>query len=174
MTDIIIIKTFSDKDSFEKERSFLQKYYVNESSIKFPEYDIIGNIQIRYEFIPAPNLATQIRSGALNFSEIIDLYNKFCTSLDLLYKSQIVLIHGDLTPDNIYYYKNNIYIIDYADSHVFDKDYDKFILLKRLISDYFGIENKEQIEKICYVRHIKNKIIEMHYQHLLAIKHPLT
>jgi len=38
-----IIKNFSGKDSFEKERSFLQKYYFNESSIKFPEYDILGN-----------------------------------------------------------------------------------------------------------------------------------
>ena len=37
-----IIKNFSDKDSFEKERAFLQKYYFNESSIKFPEYDIRG------------------------------------------------------------------------------------------------------------------------------------
>jgi thymidylate kinase len=169
-----IIKTFSDKDSFEKEISFLQKYYFNESSIKFPGYNIIGNNQIRYEFMPAPNLATQIRSGALDFSEMIDLYNKFCTSLDLLYKSQIVLIHGDLTPDNIYYYKNNIHIIDYADSHVFDRDYDKFILLKRLISDYFGIENKELIEKFAMFDISKIESFEMHYRHLLAIKHPST
>lgn len=169
-----IIKTFSDKDSFEKERSFLQKYYFNESSIKFPEYNITGNNQIRYEFIPAPNLATQIRSGAINFLEIIDIYNKFCTSLDLLYKSQVVLIHGDLTPDNIYYNTNSIYIIDYADSHVFDKDYDKFILLKRLISDYSGIENKELIEKFATFDISKIKSFEMHYQHLLAIKHPPT
>lgn len=169
-----IIKTFSDKDSFEKERSFLQKYYFNESSIKFPEYNITGNEQIRYQFITAPNLATQIRSGALNFSELIDLYKKICTSLDLLYKNQMVLIHGDLTPDNIYCYQNNIYVIDYADSHVFDKDYDKFILLKRLISDYFGNENKELIEKFAMFDISKIKSFEMHYQHLLAIKHPST
>lgn len=169
-----IIKNFSDTDSFEKERSFLQQYYSNESSIKFPEYKITGNNQIRYEFIQAKNLATQIRSGSLDFPEIIDLYKGFCTSLDLLYEGQIVLIHGDLTPDNIYYYKNSIYIIDYADSHVFDKDYDKFILLKRLISDYFGIENKELIEKFATFDISKIKSFEMHYQHLLAIKHPST
>jgi len=169
-----IIKNFSDKDSFEKERSFLEKYYFNASSIKFPEYDILGKNQIRYEFIPAPNLATQIRSGALDFSELIDLYKNLCTSLDILYEGQIGLIHGDLTPDNIYYYNKNIYIIDYADSHVFDKDYDKFILLKRLISDYSGIENKELIEKFAVFDISKIKSFEMHYQHLLAIKHPLT
>jgi len=84
------------------------------------------------------------------------------------------LIHGDLTPDNIYYNTNSIYIIDYADSHVFDKDYDKFILLKRLISDYFGIENKELIEKYAKFDISKIKTFEMHYQHLLAIKHPST
>ena len=168
-----IIKNFSDKHSFEKEILFLQKYYVNESSIKFPEYEIIGNNQIQYEFIPGTNLATQIRLGVFNFFELIDLYRRICISLDVLYKDKIVLIHGDLTPDNIYYYKNDIYILDFADSHIYDKDYDKFTLLKRLISDYFGIENNELVNKFSMFDTLKIKSFEMYYQHLLAIKHPL-
>jgi thymidylate kinase len=168
-----IIKNFSDKHSFEKEVTFLQKYYVNESTIKFPAYEIIGNNQIQYEFIPGTNLATQIRLGGFNFFELIDLYNKICISLDILYKDKIVLIHGDLTPDNIYYYKNELYILDFADSHIYDKDYDKFTLLKRLISDYFGIENNELVKKYSMFDTLKIKTFEMYYQHLLAIKHPL-
>lgn len=166
-----IIKNYSDKNSFEKEKCFLKKYFVNEASIKFPDYEIIGSNKIRYEFIQAQNFATQIRSGYFSFSEIMDLYNKFCASLDLLYKDQIVLIHGDLTPDNIYYYKNNMYIIDYADSHIFDMDYDKYVLLKRLIDDYFGIEKAELIQEYASFDVSKIESFKMHYQQLIAIKH---
>ncbi len=110
--------------------------------------------------------------GVFNFFELIDLYKKICISLDLLYKDKIVLIHGDLTPDNIYYYKNDLYILDFADSHIYDKDYDKFTLLKRLISDYFGIENNELVNKFSMFDTLKIKSFERYYQHLLAIKHP--
>lgn len=166
-----IVKIFSNQHFFNKEVTFLQKYFINKTSIKFPNYRIIHNNQIQYEFIPIMNLATQIRLGLLNYREIIHIYKKICEFLDLLYKDQIVLIHGDLTPDNIYCFKKDFYIIDYSDSHTYNKDYDKFILLKRLIEDYFGIEKKDEIEKFAMFDKSKIKSFEKHYQQVLDMKH---
>lgn len=166
-----IIKIYSNIISFEKEKCFLEKYYFNKSPIKLPEYEIIGSDRIRYEFIQTKNFATQIRSGYFSFPEIIDIYIKFCKHLDILYKDEITLIHGDLSPDNIYYYENGVYLIDYADSHIFDKDYDKYVLLKRLINDYYGVENEELIRKYASFDASKIEYFKIHYQHLTAIKH---
>lgn len=166
-----IIKKFHDTCFFKKEILFLQKYFKNKSSIKFPAYKILDNNQIQYEFIQTQNLATQIRLGYFKFKEIIDIYNSFCNSLDKLFKNQTTLIHGDLTPDNIYYYKNNFYVIDYSDSHIYDKDYDKFILLERLISDYFVIGNKNKIRKFDKFSESKVKLFRTHRKQYLEKKH---
>ncbi|MCK5122940.1 MAG: hypothetical protein KAQ87_02225 [Candidatus Pacebacteria bacterium] len=166
-----IIKKFHNAHLFKKEVLFLQKYFENKSSIKFPAYKIVNNNQIRYEFIQIQNLATQIRLGYFKFEEIIDIYNSFCNSLDKLFKNQTTLIHGDLTPDNIYYHKNNFYVIDYSDSHLYDKDYDKFILLERLSSDYFMIGNKKKIREFNKFSKSKIKLFRTHRKQCLEKKH---
>jgi len=160
----VIIKRFSSENSYKRETNFINTYLENHSSkiklskpIKTIDYNIIY-----YKHIMSKNLSTLIKEGKYNKNNLFDLYESFCKEIDIFYENKKeTIIHGDLTPDNVYLVDNVFYIIDYGDSHVYYKNYDKYIFLRRILIDYFGKINRKIIEK-----YFSDKQINRYENHL--------
>jgi len=166
-----IYKYYQNKRLLKHDLDFYNKYNKKVRKIALPEFRVKkGNIA-EINFIRAPNLATQIRLGFFNGNQLFDIFRRLSKYLDKLYAngSNKTLIHGDLSPDNIYYVDGYFYLIDYGDSHMYYKNYDKYILLKRLLVDYCGKADKRIIRKYFPLNEI-NKF-ENHLTKLEAKKH---
>ena len=163
-----IRKEFSNKDFLKMEQEYFLKYYKNDAGINLPFLTFNSNY-LEYPFINYPSLKMEINRGRYSKSQILVIFKKISSSLDILYKKEKCLIHGDLTPDNIYLLDDKIYFIDYSDSEVYFRDYDKFTLLKKMLKSY--LKNEKEISnyldaynlnKNSFWRHLKHKQIAKH------------
>ena len=165
---LIIRKEFCNKDFLEKERKYFLKYQKNNTKISLPFF-IFSDNYLEYLFINHPSLKMEINCGKYSKSQILNIFEKISSSLDILYKKEKCLIHGDLTPDNIYLLNDKIYFIDYSDSEIYFKDYDKFTLLKKMLRNYVKNNkeiiyyfNKYNLNKNLFWEHLKCKKIKKH------------
>jgi len=168
---IIIKKEFHNKNILERELNYLSKYYKNNAGINLPFF-IAHKNYLEYCFINHSCLALEIKQRKYSTIQIINLFEKISSSIDRLYKSKNkCLIHGDLTPDNIYIINDKIYFIDYSDSEIYFKDFDKFTLLNKMFKDY-GKNKKEiinylkkyNLDRIEFWKHLENKKITKHHK----------
>jgi len=168
---IIIEKEFHSKDIFKKELKYLLEYCKNSAGINFPFFVVHKNY-LEYHFINHPCLALEIKQKKYSKTQIINIFEKISFSLDKMYGSKNkCLIHGDLTPDNIYIADDKIYFIDYSDSEIYFKDFDKFTLLNKMLKDYgenkkriLNYLNKYNLDKSEFRRHLENKKMIKHHK----------
>ena len=89
--------------------------------------------------------------------------DEFMRQIDCFYAYQeTCLIHGDLTPDNVYYVDGVFYLIDFSDSEFYLSSFDKYTFLKRAFEDFgfplIKLKNyflPDEIEKL--ETHLKSK-----------------
>lgn len=168
---LVIKKKFNNKNIFERELKYFSEYYNNDTAINLPSF-IFHKDFTECFFIKAPSLSIEIKHGKYSKKQIFNIFEKISFSLNILYGSKNkCLIHGDLTPDNIYLISGKVYFIDYSDSEIYFKNFDKFTLLNKMLKDYG--ENKKKILNCLdkyslnepeFWKHLKSKKIIKHHK----------
>ena len=166
--ELIIKKKFSNKDFLEREQEYFLKYYKNDAGINLP-FSTFSSNYLEYPFINHPSLKMEINHGRYSKNQIFVIFKKISLSLDILYKKEKCLIHGDLTPDNIYLFNNKIYFIDYSDSEIYFRDYDKFTLLKKILKSY--LKNEKEISNYLNKYNLNRNSFWQHLEHKQIAKH---
>jgi len=162
----IIIKKSKDKEMVTKNLEFYKKYSSKECKfISLPKNKKIDDNTLSVEFLLEQNFATKIRKGYFNWEELENLYIEFVKALRDLYGSEKTLIHGDLTPDNVYFFNKKFYIIDYNESHIYDIRFDEYLFLTRMLIDYYGSLK----ESILY-KYFNEKDVLKFEKHAIKIK----
>jgi len=163
-----IIKRYSEKRELTRELNFIRRYRTKNSVIRQPYFYKLNDFETRMDFIKGRNLRNQILSGAINIEQLLKLYETLAKALDTLYhksKGKHCLIHGDLSLVNVYLFDEKICLIDFQDSHTYEKDYDKFIFLKRALYCYYGRDRYDIIKQ-----YFATKQIEKYDQHFVELK----
>ncbi len=126
------IQKFNSKKLLMKELIFYKKYRDNNSKIKLLNLES-RNDHIELKFLQKNNLLKEILEGNFSKLKLERLIENFLKELDKLYGEKIkCLIHGDLGLSNIFLDGEDIILIDYSDSEIYYRDYDKYIFLKKL------------------------------------------
>lgn len=154
-----LIQKYNNPKILNREKEFYDMYYKNKSPIQLPSMTIKDNY-IELPFIKQKTLSTLIRESYYTWPELISIIDNLTKGLDILYgDSNRCLIHGDLTPDNVYYMDGIFTIIDYSDSEYYESGFDKFLFVKRVLSDY-------EIKDMNLEKYFSNKEIVRFQKHL--------
>lgn len=162
------IRKYNCPATLRKEMNFYKKYSKNISKIK-PQKRTLKENYLEYDFIKCKNLQTLLIEGNIKKCGLRKFIDEFVTQLNLFYGNKNkCLIHGDLTPNNIYYMSGIFTIVDYSESEFYYPDFDKYTFIeqvfkhckisKKELERYFNIEKINQFEK-----HLKRKN-EIRYQ----------
>ncbi len=167
-----IIKEYPNEKELEKELTFVNRYKNKSNKVIFPSFRKINSVTAEIGFLKSRNLAGKISSGSFSYQQLISIYNRITEILDELYQDENdnhCLINGDLGPANIYLIDDKLYFIDFSDSHIYEKQYDAFNLLKKLFYYQSGRDQsdlllnyfcKEEIDK--YDNHREKIKIQRH------------
>lgn len=150
-----------------REEQFYAKYKLNRSCIRLPQMQRNDNV-MRSEFIMSQNMTSMIRERRLSPRHIIFLLQRLMNEIDIFYDFQNrCLIHGDLTPDNLYIFGDGFVLIDFADSEIYTPRFDKYVLMKRIAVegrlnfDYLPA-NFTDHELLQFEAHLRKKKNEKH------------
>ena len=145
-----LCKYYKSKELLKHDLDFYSKYNRKNKYINLPIFKISGDKVAEISFIKKQNLAAKIKLGFFNENQLEQIFNELNENLERLYGGNPldkVLVHGDLSSDNVYYDNGIFSVIDYGDSHIYYKNYDKYIFLRRISIDYYGKINKKLIRK---------------------------
>lgn len=134
-----IRRDIESQDAFQTYKAYYQQYHANASRICLPQALFDETTQsVTTDFIPAPKLLNLFYDTQYGFGGVIEAYKDICGQLDILHGEQPVgLVHGDFSVVNILVDADRFFLIDYLDSFVYKKKYDKYLLL-RSIFKFFG------------------------------------
>lgn len=147
---LVLVKEYKDGKILDKEIKFLSTYKDKTSKILFPQFSRINDVEAEVEFLRLKTLASQLCSGEISKAQLFVIFHEMSKALDALYigySDKKCLIHGDLSPTNVFAADNAFYVIDYADCHVYEKNFDKFNFLKTLLFFYYGKDRYDILKK---------------------------
>lgn len=132
-------KIYSD-EIYKIYKEYYLKYYENKSNLSFPKAVFDDDEKtIITDFIRAPKLLNLFYDKKHGFDGIINIYYKICDQLDIMYdKESFGPVHGDFSVVNILVDGDDYFLIDYPDSFLYERKYDKYLLI-RSIFKFFGI-----------------------------------
>jgi len=148
---LLILKKVKDNEIFEKEKTFYQTYYKNNSDILLPKYKFNDNNIIEMEFIQSKSFERLINEGIISFKQALIFFNLFSKRLLVFYSKNNKkdnLIHGDLGISNIFILSNKydrVYLIDFSESFKFTYKYDLYVLLKSIFLNFGLIKNTDRV-----------------------------
>jgi len=148
--NLIVIKKYPDPNVLEKELLFASTYGGEKGIIRVPRYKRISDTEVEIEYVKAPNLLVKILSGDIDKKQIFSSFNLLSKGIDELYKGsegKNCLIHADLNPSNVFLINNKFYVVDCIDSHVYEKDFDKFKFLKECLRYFYGKDRYDIVAK---------------------------
>lgn len=160
----VVRKIFSKKDDLKREMAFINEYKNCSKLIKLPKCQEIDDQTIEFEFIEKQNFEIDLKLGYINKRKALNLYKDISVELKAIYNKKPALIHGDLTPCNMYLKDNKIYIIDFSDSHFYDSNFDSYVLLREIC--FIFSDKKRDILK----QNFSNKEINSFERHLLEVR----
>lgn len=147
---LVIIKEYYNTDVLDKELYFLSLYGKADSALHFVPLTKINDRTAIMPFIRRCNLAMEICLGDISEKQLFLIYENLSLALDDAYRGMPrneCLVHGDLGPTNVYRDGNFFYVIDFTDAHVYEKEFDKFYFLKRLLLYYYGTERADIMKR---------------------------
>lgn len=156
------VRKYNIPEILDNEFAFYLEYRDNVSRIKLPRMTRKDDY-VESSFLKCKSLICLLREKFFSKQDVRDIISCFTEQLDILYNYQkTCLIHGDLTPDNIYITDDIFYVIDYADAEHYLPGFDKYTFIKRILryrkmdardlKNYFSAEEIVQFEE-----HLKRK-----------------
>ncbi|MFZ2190243.1 MAG: RIO1 family regulatory kinase/ATPase [Candidatus Magasanikiibacteriota bacterium] len=151
-----IEKVYPEYDLLKKEFYTLGVWKNKSKIILVPEFRIIDDNKLRFDYQEFPNLKKMIIYKEITFDRVIEIYKQISQELENIYL-QTNINHGDLGPEHIFVQNEKYVLIDFTDTMTVDKKYDPYILLKcilklfnkeNLIHQYFCEDEIKRYDKI--------------------------
>lgn len=177
-----IVKIPYDKQYFMKEKEFYKEYVNQKSKIKLPTCTFTKDGLIEIEFLNTKSFQRLINEGSMNRKNALDHFNQIRKEYKKFYNISLSLIHGDMSPENLFIKNKNYYLIDFADSHMYTPHYDLYILIRSILFSFNNPNvnenmknyslNTENVSNILMVDTSEVVKLEKHFQEQDITKHP--